>query len=250
VVARWNHIEELERTFAEHGEELAAVIMEPMMCNVGGVLPREGYLPRVRELCDEYGVLLIFDEVITGFRVALGGAVQRFGVTPDLATYGKAMAGGWPVAALAGRGELMERFGSGEVNHSGTFNASVMAAAATVATLRELTTNPPYGRVAEHGDAVIDGLRKLAQQYEVPLRVSGLPMAFHCSLSTAGGEPREARDVWAGDTVGYARLAGALIASGVWVAARGIWYVSAAHGETELAAVLERVDATLSGWAG
>jgi glutamate-1-semialdehyde 2,1-aminomutase len=250
VTARWNDLDALEQAFSAHGDELAAVIMEPMMCNVGAVLPCERYLPRVRQLCDAYGVVLIFDEVISGFRVALGGAAQRFGVTPDLATYGKAMAGGWPVAALAGRGELMQRFGTGEVNHSGTFNASVMAAAATVATLRELTANPPYERISAHGTAVMDGLRKLAQRHDLPLQVNGLPMAFHCSLSEDERELREARDVWARDTAGYARLAEALIAHGVWVAARGIWYVSAAHGDTELQAVLERFDATLATGSG
>lgn len=94
VVTRWNDLDALEQAFTSYGDELAAVVMEPMMCNVGAVVPRDGYLARVRELCDAYGVLLIFDEVISGFRVALGGGAQRFGVAPDLAVYGKAMAGG------------------------------------------------------------------------------------------------------------------------------------------------------------
>ena len=101
---------------SEHGETVAAVIMEPIMINTGSIEPRPGYLERVRELCTQHGCVLIFDEVITGFRLALGGAAERFGVVPDLATYGKAMAGGWPVAALAGRADLMgpSRHGRGQ----------------------------------------------------------------------------------------------------------------------------------------
>ena len=132
IVLPWNDPEVIAAVLADRGDEIAAIIMEPFMCNSGAVMPRAGYLERVRELCDEHGVVLIFDEVITGFRLALGGAAERFGVTPDLATYGKAMAGGFPVAGLAGRGDLMERFATG-VNHSGTFNASVMACAAVTA---------------------------------------------------------------------------------------------------------------------
>jgi glutamate-1-semialdehyde 2,1-aminomutase len=111
----WNDAGALAELLARRGEDVAAVVMEPMMCNAGAILPRPGYLEQVRRLCDEHGVVLVFDEVITGFRLALGGAAERFGVIPDLATYGKAMAGGWPVAALAGRGDLMERFGTGDV---------------------------------------------------------------------------------------------------------------------------------------
>ncbi|MGI5175117.1 aspartate aminotransferase family protein [Dactylosporangium sp. CA-152071] len=245
VVLPWNDAEAVAAALAEHHGQIAALIMEPIMVNAGTIEPRPGYLQRVRELCTEHGVVLIFDEVISGFRVALGGAAARYGVTPDLATYGKAMAGGWPVAALAGHAHLMERFGTGEVNHSGTFNGSVMAAAAVVATIDLLTSDPPYERIAEHGTALMAGLLELADKHQVPLRVQGVPMAFHASFGPR--EPvtdhRELRNL---DLARYARFAEVLAGYGVWVAGRGIWYVSAAHGPRELATTLERVDDALN----
>jgi glutamate-1-semialdehyde 2,1-aminomutase len=224
--------------------DIAAVIMEPMMINAGAIEPAPGYLEGVRAICDRYGAILVFDEIITGFRVALGGAVERYGVTPDLATYGKAMAGGWPVAALAGRADLMERFGTAEVNHSGTFNASVMAMAATCAALRRLTEAPPYDAIAAHGTALMQGLRELGERHGVPLRVQGVPAAFHASF----GDPApvfDYRGLAALDRERYAEFVRMLAEHGVWVAGRGIWYVSAAHTDRELNEALDRVDAAL-----
>jgi glutamate-1-semialdehyde 2,1-aminomutase len=243
-VLPWNDADALAALLGHRGEQVAAVIMEPMMCNTGAIPPREGYLARVRQLCDAHGVVLIFDEVISGFRLALGGAAAVYGVTPDLATYGKAMAGGWPVAALAGRAELMERFGTAEVNHSGTFNASVMAMAATCAALRWLTETPPYDQIAAHGSALIRGLRELGEGHDVPLRLQGVPAAFHASF----GDPApvfDYREFSQLDHSAYAAFARVLADTGVWVAGRGIWYVSAAHGPAELQEALERVDAAL-----
>ena len=132
--------------------------MEPIMINAGVIEPLPGYLERVRQLCNEHRIVLIFDEVISGFRVNLGRCSSGYdGVVPNLATYGKAMAGGWPVSALAGDAGLMAKFGTGEVNHSGTFNSSVMAMAATVATLGVLLDEPPYPKVREHGLALMEG---------------------------------------------------------------------------------------------
>src|SRR5690606_18289250 len=150
-----------------------AVIMEPVMVNTGGIEPLPGYLQRVRELCDRHGVVLIFDEVITGFRLARGGAAEQYGVTPDLAVYGKAIGGGWPVAAVAGRAELMDLYGTGRVTHAGTFNGSLMAAAAVAATQRLLVEDPPYDRVAEYGSALMKGILAVADTHDVPLQVHG-----------------------------------------------------------------------------
>ena len=245
LVLPWNDAEVLAALLAERGDEIAAVIMEPMMLNAGAIPPRPGYLERVRELCDAYGVVLVFDEVICGFRLALGGASEAFGVTPDLAVYGKAMAGGWPVAALAGRADLMDRLGTGEVSHAGTFNGSVMAAAAVVATLDVLTREPPYDRVEAHGSALISGLRELAAAHDLPLRIQGRPVAFHASFGDPG-PVSDYRELQARDAGRYAQLARTLARHGVWVAGRGVWYVSAAHGQDELTAVLDRVESALT----
>ena len=247
IVLPWNDRDALAASLAED-DDVAAVIMEPVMCNTGSVLPRDGYLEGVRELCDAHGVVLIFDEVITGFRVAAGGAAARYGVTPDLATYGKALAGGWPVAAIAGRADLMERFGTGKVNHSGTFNANVMGCAAVLATLRILAEDPPYERIERLGSRLAEGLLELGHDVGIELNVQGLPMALTASI---GGVPiaRDMQDHLTRDRGAYVRLSRALVDAGVWVAGRGIWYLSAAHDDASIDTALERASAAFRAFA-
>ena len=243
ITLPWNDLSAVASAFDRHPGEIAAVLMEPMMLNAGAILPRPDYLAGVRELCDRYGSLLIFDEIITGFRIAPGGAAERFGVVPDLATYGKALAGSWPVGALAGPRQLMEPIGTGEVNHSGTFNANRMAMAAVAATLELLAEQPPYAELARVGDRLMTELSALGR--DVGLRVQGLPMAFHVSFGPEAAEVRDYRSVKALDAARYRKLAELLWDEGVWVAARGIWYLSAAHGDRELDMTLERVASAL-----
>ena len=133
IPIEWNDIQAFEQVMAEHGSETAAVIMEPIMINAGVILPDPGYLEAVRRICQQHGTVLIFDETISGFRVALGGAAERYGVHPDLAVYGKAMAAGWPCAAIAGRRDLFADVTTGEATHAGTFNGNTIATAAVLA---------------------------------------------------------------------------------------------------------------------
>lgn len=244
VVLPWNDADRLADILGKQGEQIAAIIMEPIMINSGVIEPMPGYLERVRQLCYRYGIVLIFDEVISGFRLGLGGAAARFGVTPDLATYGKAMAAGYPVSALAGRAELMCRFGTGEVNHSGTFNGSVPAMAATVAAITYLRTSPPYAAIAEHGDQLMNAIRELGFAHGIPLRVKGLPMAFHVSFGEV--EVTDYRSLQKLDLARYAKLAAQLVRHGIWVARRGVWYVSAAHGPSELDTAVTRFKEALT----
>jgi glutamate-1-semialdehyde 2,1-aminomutase len=234
ITVPWNDIGALEEVFDHRAGDIAAVLMEPMMINAGAIEPRPGYLEGVRKLCDDHGAVLIFDEVITGFRLGLGGATGRFGVTPDLATYGKALAGSWPVGALAGRRELMEPFGSGTVNHSGTFNANVMAMAAVTATLKQLRDEPPYEQIERIGGRLMKELGELG------LRIQGTPMAFHATFADDDIEVTDYRSLQQCDTDRYRRLARRLVDEGVWVATRGVWYVSAAHGDKEVEITVER----------
>ncbi|WP_435582724.1 aspartate aminotransferase family protein [Amycolatopsis thermoflava] len=246
LVLPWNDADALTTLLEQRGDGVAAVIMEPVMINAGVIEPRSGYLEQVRRLCSQHGIVLIFDEVISGFRLGLGGAAEKYSVAPDLATYGKALAGGFPVAALAGRRELMMRFGDGEVNHSGTFNSSVMGTAAVVATLRRLTSDPPYTRVAEHSAELTAGIRGLAEKHSLPLRVAGLPAAFHVSFGNA--EVRDYRSLQLLDLARYERFSRCLLEHGLWVAGRGVWYVSACHGDAELEVALTRLEKAISDW--
>lgn len=246
IILPWNDPDALRDVLDARGDEVAAVLMEPVMLNAGSIEPLPGYLESVRALCDKHGVTLIFDEVISGFRVSLGGAAERYRVIPDLAIYGKAMAGGWPVSALAGRGELMGRFGTAEVNHSGTFNAYVPGAAATVAAIEVLSRGGVYEHVTEVGSELMQGLRGLAAVHGIPLRLQGLPMAFHASF----GDPELVTDyqrLQRLDTAGYATFARSLVDAGIWVAGRGIWYVSTAHTSADVQETLARVETALVG---
>lgn len=246
-IGRWNDADALETLLREHGDTIAAVIMEPMMVNTGGLEPLPGYLARVRELCTEYGVILIFDEVITGFRLARGGGAEHYGVAPDLAIYGKAIGGGWPVAAIAGRADLMDLFGTGRVNHSGTFNGSLMGAAAVVATQKLLVEDPPYDRVAAYGTSLMKGLASVAESRDVGIHIHGQPAAFHVSLGSPTTEVTDLAGLGGLDLDGYAALTDHFVSQGLWVMKRGIWFVSAAHGDVELDETLQRFDAALGG---
>jgi glutamate-1-semialdehyde 2,1-aminomutase len=240
----WNNLAALAELLGAHGSEIAAILMEPVMYNAGAILPRPGYLAGVKDLCRQHGAVLIFDETITGFRLALGGAAARFGVTPDIAIYGKAVAGGWPAAALAGSAHVMEPLGTGQVTHAGTFNANLMATAAIIATLDVLTSTNPYPRVEEVGRELMSGLAARALALGTPLHIQGLPGAFHLSFGP-DSEIVDFRDVLARDQARYRRFASVLEEEGVWVARRGIWYLSAAHGEHEIEVTLERFDTAL-----
>ncbi len=159
----WNDAEALEAVLKAYGDKIALVHMEPIMCNFGGCPPRPGYLEAARDLCTRYGVLLCFDEVITGFRVALGGAQEALGVTPDLATYGKAIAAGLPFAAVAGRADILGLLSDRRVVGAGTFNCFPLGMAAAVAT---------FDLLAESDGAYFKSVDKIQDRFRVGLRAS------------------------------------------------------------------------------
>lgn len=232
LVLPFNDTAAVEAAFRDHGDDVAAVIVEPVMCNNGVIPAAPGFLDLLRTLCTKHGVVLIFDEVITGFRLARGGAAEYYGVTPDLAVYGKAVAGGWPVSAMAGSRELMGPIASGVVNHSGTFNASTMASAAVLATQKVLIEDPPYERIAAHSARLREGLTEAARRHDVPLHIQGVDAAFHVGIRADpadGGEILRYEELNRLDLARYARLSHLFAERGLWVAGRGVWYVSSAH---------------------
>ncbi|MDN8588539.1 aspartate aminotransferase family protein [Chryseobacterium mucoviscidosis] len=181
----WNDTERLEELFRQQGDDIAAVIMEPVCVNGGGVMPAPGYLHKVRQLCDDHQVVLIFDEIITGFRMGLGGAQQMFGVTPDLTTLGKAIAGGGvPVSALVGKSEIMKLLVDKKVIHAGTFNGYPLGTAAVKATLEMLGRNggQAMDTMNRHAEMIHDVLLREAGKVGLPLIVQGPPgcASYHC----------------------------------------------------------------------
>jgi len=239
VMIEWNDLEALESVIDEHPGQIAAVLTEPMMLNSGAILPEPGFLEGVRRLCDRAGIVLIFDETITGFRLAPQGAAGRFGVTPDLAVYGKAVAGGYPASVLAGSATLMQLFASG-TNHSGTFNANVLSCAAILGALTEMTANPIHRHVEQTGTELIARLEGLISDLGVPLVIRGLPPAFYLGFAVDEAV-RDYGGTQRADTARYRRLVRHAKASGLWLTSRGIWFLSAAHDSVTTAATLGRM---------
>ncbi len=179
IVCRFNDAEDVERALTEH--DVAAIILEPIPHNIGCVLPKPGFLERLRELATRHGTVLVFDEVITGFRHGLGGYQAVAGVTPDLTTLGKAMGNGWPISALGGRAELMDLFSTTTGRpalFAGTFNGHPPTAAAALATIRKLRNEPVHEHVFRLGERAREGLRAVFARLGVPAVVAGFGSVF------------------------------------------------------------------------
>jgi glutamate-1-semialdehyde 2,1-aminomutase len=240
VIAPWNDLDALTEIMAEHAGEIAAVVCEPVLCNTGAIAPLPGFLEAVRALCDEHGSLLVFDEIITGFRLAPGGAQEYLGVTPDLAVFGKAMAGGMQVSALVGRAAVMDTISSGKVAHAGTFNSQPVGIAAAEATLRILDEQREevYGTLYARGRALMAGLREAAAKAGVPMLVEGPGPVFQTYFTDAGSV-RDYRDFVRTDRARMALLHAALLERGVNMVPRGLWFLSTAHTEADVAATVD-----------
>ena len=239
-VLPWNNLPLLADRL--RGGDVAGVIMEPAMCNTSAIAPAQGYLEGVRKVCSETGTILIFDEIITGFRLAPGGAQQRFGVTPDLATFGKAIANGFPVSALAGREDLMEQMATGGVLHGGSYNALPAAMAAVVATLNELKKPDTFNQLEEQGKKLITGIKDALADADVEAQVQGFPQIFHVALG-ASSPFSNYRDSLAADKVRYVDFTTALLSQSVRALERGAWFLSTAHDDAAIAETIGAVAA-------
>jgi glutamate-1-semialdehyde 2,1-aminomutase len=238
VVIPYNDLDAVERVFVAHPDRIAAVIVEPVAANVGVVPPAPGFLERLRERTAQHGAILIFDEVITGFRVARGGAQERFGVTPDLTTLGKIIGGGLPIGAYGGRADLMGHIApEGPVYQAGTLSGHPLAMAAGAATL-DLLTPDVYDRLELTGAALQAGLHDAARAAgrEVAIsRVGSLLTVFF-----RPDAPRDGAEALSSDRDAYARFFGAMLDAGVLLPPSQFeaWFIGAAHGEPEVGETL------------
>jgi glutamate-1-semialdehyde 2,1-aminomutase len=235
----FNDFDAATALFDETGDDIAGLIIEPVVGNANCLPPRDGFLQHLRELCSRHGTVLIFDEVMTGFRVALGGAQQRYGVGPDLTTFGKIIGGGMPVGAYGGRRELMEQIApAGPIYQAGTLSGNPVAMAAGLAML-ELVQAPGFHQGLERTvDALCDGLEAAAREAGVPFstqRVGGMFGLFfsHGPVDTYAGAV-------ACDTVAFKRFFQAMLQRGVYLAPSAFeaGFISSAHGATEIEATL------------
>ena len=247
VTARYNDLDSVRAAFSAHPGAIAAVIVEPVVGNMGVVVPRPGFLEGLRELCSAAGALLIFDEVMTGLRVARGGAQERFGVRPDLTTLGKIVGGGLPVGAYGGRRDLMERVSpAGPIYQAGTLSGNPLSMAAGLATLDVIAGDPQfYARLEQLGAALEAGLTAAVARLGAP-----------CTIARAGSMwtlffGPERVDDWDGaarcDTARFARFFQAMLARGIFLAPSQFEanFLSAAHTPADIETTIAAAAAAL-----
>ena len=229
----------VDRTFAEH-QDIAAMVIEPIAGNMGCIPPRDGYLPALRRRCDEHGAILIFDEVMTGFRVAYGGAQQLYGVSPDLTCLGKIVGGGLPCAAYGGCEQLMRHMApDGPVYQAGTLSGNPLAMAAGIATLTTLRDTEAYQRLEKSSIRLIDGLRDVAASAGVPVvcnRVGSMVCCFFCATPV-----EDYAQASACDTDAFAAFFDTMLDGGVVLPPSQFetWFVSTAHDDADIDQTIE-----------
>src|ERR1700687_321618 len=248
VLAPWNDLEALENILRRHGRELAAVITEPIMANMGCILPRDGYLQKVSDLAHQFGALFILDEVVTGFRYAPGGCQQHYGLRPDLSTCGKALGAGFPVGAVAGPRAILDRmrWGSNMVLHYGTFNGHRLTMRVIAANLDLLAANEGavYKQIYRVGDAAVAGLRDIFRRRKIDAIVQGFGPMFQIYF-TGRAAIHDYRDYCQyADTAKYSRFIHGLLDRGIYMTpSNGLhWIISTAHTMQDVETLLPAVD--------
>ncbi|MCL2409843.1 MAG: glutamate-1-semialdehyde 2,1-aminomutase [Oscillospiraceae bacterium] len=235
LIATYNDLESVETLFEQNKNEIAAVIVEPVAANMGVILPEPGFLEGLRKLCDAYGALLIFDEVITGFRLAPGGAQARFGIKADLVAFGKIIGGGLPVGAYGGRRDIMQTVAPlGKVYQAGTLSGNPVAMAAGIATLTQLRDNPGiYTHIETLGKRLADGLSKIGNTVN---QIGSLVCMFMTKSPVTSYET-----AIKSDTEAYAAYFRHMLENGIYLAPAQFeaMFISAAHTESEIDKTIE-----------
>ena len=242
----YNDEELLVKKVKEKWQDMACIIFEPIMGNSPGIMPRPGYLERMRELCDEYGIVMIMDEVKTGFRVAKGGAQELLGVKGDLMTYAKAMANGFPMAAIGGRKEIMGEIGYQKIPHGGTYSGNAVASAASEATLDEIAGGA-LDLVAAHGQKLMNGITEILERKGVPAVVQGPPGMFGIIFTEQEGV-YEYRDWARSNHEIYSKILLKMMEKGVMpdMDSREPWFSSASHTDEHVGVTLQAFEDSVS----
>ena len=251
LVATYNDLASVQRLFDEHGDQIAGVIIEPVAGNMGMVEPAEGFLEGLRSITKRHGALLLFDEVMTGFRVAPGGAVERFGVDPDIVTFGKVVGGGFPLAAYAGKREIMEHVApAGSMYQAGTLSGNPVATAAGIATLEVLGEPGVWDAAADRATQLVDGLRRAAADAGIPLQAGavGTMAGIFFKDAPVTNYAESAVD----DGGRYTAFFQGLLQRGVYFAPSRFeaLFTSSAHTETDIATTVDAAAETLREMAG
>jgi glutamate-1-semialdehyde 2,1-aminomutase len=233
IPARYNNLAQLRRLFEEQGADIAAVIVEPVMGNAQGIMPQEGFHAAMRAMTEEFGILLIFDEVKTGFRFGKGGAAEFFGIRPDIGTFAKAMGNGYPAAAFGGRRDIMSQLPD-KVSHGGTYAGNRVAAAAAVKTLEIIRDTNALETIHATGRRIQDGLREVLNPSGIPYVFTGHPSMF--GIMFTDEVPTEYRDWAKSDHELYDAVALGMFARGAMPEpdSREPWFICEAHAEGDI----------------
>ncbi|WP_448679120.1 glutamate-1-semialdehyde 2,1-aminomutase [Pseudomonas nicosulfuronedens] len=241
----YNDIAAVEKTLAEVGKEVACIIVEPVAGNMNCVPPTAGFLEGLRSLCDQHGVVLIFDEVMTGFRVALGGAQAHYGITPDLSTFGKIIGGGMPVGAFGGKREIMEHISPlGPVYQAGTLSGNPLAMAAGLTTLRLISRPGFHAELTDYTTRMLQGLQDRADAAGVPFVTTQAGAAMFGLYFSGADDIITFEDVMGSDVERFKRFFHLMLDAGVYLAPSAFeaGFTSIAHGETELKLTLDAAE--------
>jgi glutamate-1-semialdehyde 2,1-aminomutase len=248
ITLEFNNIDQVRAVFSDIGKEIACIIVEPVAGNMNCVPPLPGFLEGLRATCDEHGALLIFDEVMTGFRVALGGAQALYGVAPDITTLGKIVGGGMPVGAFGGRAQIMDQIApDGPIYQAGTLSGNPIAMTAGLTTLKQLLKTGFYEGLSKKTMALTQGLQEHAQSVGIPLFTHAVGGMFGVFF-TRGGDVRRFSDVMACDANRFKKFFHGMLDRGVYLAPSAFeaGFVSAAHTERDIAATLEAASETFA----
>ncbi|MCL5796468.1 MAG: glutamate-1-semialdehyde 2,1-aminomutase [Gammaproteobacteria bacterium] len=247
ITLTYNDSEQVKACFAEIGEQIACIIVEPVAGNMNCIPPENGFLETLRAVCDQYGAVLIFDEVMTGFRVALGGAQAHYGITPDLTTFGKVIGGGMPVGAFGGKKEIMHRIAPlGPVYQAGTLSGNPVAMAAGLTTMKLLQTPDFYTRLTAKTQAVTSGMQAIADRLGIPFTTNQVGGMFGFFFSEEKQITRY-EQVVAGDIERFKTFFHGMLRQGVYLAPSAFEasFVSIAHSEDDIEATLTATETVM-----
>jgi len=250
-VLPWNHVEALERYLDQRGDEVACIVIEPIIHSCGVLMPAEGWLEKLREVCDRYGILLIFDEIVTGFRHDLGGVQMLLGVTPDLTTFGKAVANGYPISGLGGRDDVMSLIEpEGQVSYSGTFNGLLLSCVAALKTIQIMERERIHERLFDAGRRMAEGINEEIERLGVPsiCRNYGSVWCLYFTDADLNDFRDIARFATARDTGIDAEFQAHLLDAGIYMQPyyANRCYISAAHSDSDLDRTVEAAKAFLN----
>ena len=247
IVLPYNDLEAVQDAFSQSADDIAAIIVEPYPANCGLILPKDGYLEGLRKACTDNGTVLIFDEVMTGFRLGIGGVQERTGITPDLTAMGKIIGGGLPVGAFGGKTEIMDFLAPlGPVYQAGTLSGNPLAMAAGIASLRMLKDNPPYERLNRLGKLLATGINDVANQKGIALQVPQTGSMF--CLFFSQNPVLNFEQALASEVDSFKKIFQSCLANGIYLppSPYETCFISASHGEDEISKTIEQVALALS----